>query len=154
MKIAPMNAAVLAIGLAGCGAEHPTVDVSETGTIFFRFTMTDGVRHNESLKRPLIGTVYGTIYNSADVAFWGPLVAEGVSDVRVENVNLETETTSLEYATSPELPAGKYVFLGMLDLDGTGDEPNGEPVTAPSTNKFVIEPKTEGKRPILFDLVH
>jgi len=143
-------ALLASLGLLACGpAPMPA------GTVLVKFSVSDQVKTSPALKSPLLGTVYGSVFLQEDVAVDGPRKdAVTFASLEVHDVDLRTDKTSAQSWTSGKLAPGKYVILGVFDVDGTGSDPNaGDPVTLALTNKFDVTDGVEAKRNVLFELV-
>jgi uncharacterized protein (DUF2141 family) len=79
---------------------------------------------------PLVGTIYCSIFDAADVNVGGPLPgAMSLQDFTVPNANLSTKPATT--FTSKTLYAGDYQILCFQDLAGNGMASMGDPVTLP-----------------------
>ncbi len=150
-----MRALSLLLLLAAACAPPPP----PKGTVVFTFSVTDGVRQSPSLKSPLLGPVYGGIFLSEDVGAMGPREgAESKASVDVPQVDLRTASVAEATWKSPPLDPGLYTFLGMLDVNGNGEQARrpdpGDPVTLPTTNQFRIGADRQVERAISFDVVY
>lgn len=148
----------LAVLAAACGAPKAT-----GGTAQLRFAAADMVKNSSSLVDPLKGTFYGAVFLQEDVTVTGPRNdAMELQGLELANVDLtmkgpgEASDASL---VTKMLPAGKYVVLGFLDVDGSSAaeadrRPEaGDPSTLALTNKFDITDGAETKRLILLEIV-
>lgn len=109
-------------------ADESSDAAGPAGTVTLAFGVTNGVRMGPTLVDPLVGPVHGGIFLTADVTLTGP--REGVAPVismEVDEVDLVTADVAASTWTSEPLPAGRYTFLGMLDVDGNFDETGGFP---------------------------
>lgn len=131
----------------------------EIGFAVLTFGVANGVRQNPTLVDPLVGSVYGDIYRTADVTLTGP--AEGavpVASVQLDAVDLTTlEVSDVSWGSGP-LEPDQYTFLGMFDIDGnfaeTGENPDaGDPVTLP-TQKFEVTAAATTAFTVMFELVY
>lgn len=129
------------------------------GTARLAFTVSEGAQSNPKLKDPLVGHVYGSIYKKEDVKLTGPV--EGATAVVTGidiQIDLRTDAVSKTFYTSPQIPVGKYTFLGFFDVDGSSsgaadrDPETGDPVTLP-TNVIEIQDGKAIDLTISFDLV-
>lgn len=153
------------LAVLGCedpdGAESGADDgqtMMEGGEVALRFTVPEGVRSSASLVDPLSGAVYGQLFLSADVSITGP--REGAAEfgaVEVTGVDLTSAQETEVMWTSDPIPPGMYTFLGFFDVDGNGemtrDPEEGDPVTLPTVNKFVIEDGMTTELTVSFDLI-
>ena len=163
-----MRYTLLVVAALGCSDSSspadtaaPVADVAApSGSLVLNFSTTNTVRKSPNLEDPLLGTVYGSVYLAEDVTLTGPRegAEAAVTGITVEQVDLRTKDVSDESWTSPPLPPGEYMFLGMLDVDDnaaqTDNDPDtGDPVTLP-INKFIIEQGVQAAVTVPFDLVY
>ena len=157
---------VSCIAALGCG-EDPDASESESddeemmmdgGDVALRFTVPEGVRSSANLVDPLSGAIYGQLFLSADVSITGPRDgAEEFGSVEVTGVDLTAAPETEVMWTSEAIPPGMYTFLGFFDVDGNGEmtrsPEEGDPVTLPTVNKFVIEDAVTTDLTVSFDLI-
>lgn len=150
-------AAVLAANVLGCG-DSTAQPQPPKGTAALRFTVSNEVRKNSALVDPLVGTVYGDIFLSEDVALTGPRAGSQVFASVKLDVDLTAADPSTGVWTSEPLDPNLYVFLGAFDLDGnlqpSGDPDPGDPVTLPVTNKFEVKDDQQTDLTVIFELVY
>lgn len=144
-----------AVAIVGCGSPAPKT----TGSVQFRFAVSDGVRSNPSLKDPLVGTAYGDIFLAEDVGITGPRsTTAAVASIPATSADLRTVMASESDVIIDGLAPGQYTFLGYLDVDnnpGTPSHPDsGDPAALPRTNLFDIKAGEQTKRLIVFDLLY
>lgn len=153
-----MRFPLLAVGFSltwcACGAPAPT-----TGSVQLRFSVAESVRSSSSLKDPLVGTIYGSLFLTEDVGIAGPREgATAVADVPATAIDVRTEMLDKGAVVIDKLAPGTYTFLGFFDLDnnpGTPPRPDsGDPACFPRTNEFAITLGNQSKRLILFDLLY
>jgi hypothetical protein len=88
------------------------------------------------LKAPLTGTVYGSVYRSADVEITGPIDgAMSQASFTFDGIDV-VDGPSKRSVIDTELPAGDYQVLGFLDIDNNADPSDpgpdtGDPVFIP-----------------------
>lgn len=132
---------------------------SATGTVTLSFGVSNGVRMGPTLVDPLVGTIYGDLFLTSDVAITGPVEgAVSVASITLEGIDLTTDETASVTWTSDALPAENYTFLGMFDLDAnfetTDHNPDaGDPVTLPN-QKFDLVADQETAFTVMFELVY
>lgn len=133
---------------------------SAGGTMEVSFSVGGTVSDSSNLVDPLVGTVYGGIFRTADVGATGPREgAEQVAFVEVTDVDLTSGTATSVMWTSEPVPADTYTFLGFFDVDGSStgveekDPEEGDPVTLPTVNKVIVEDGGAAQLEVRFDLV-
>jgi hypothetical protein len=148
-------------GDGGTEAEGDTGGASaDGGTMELSFMVGGTVSGSSNLVDPLVGTVYGGIFRTADVGATGPREgAEQVAFVEATAVDLTAGTATAVMWTSEPLPPDTYTFLGFFDVDGSStgaedkDPEEGDPVTLPTANKVTVEDGAAAQLQVRFDLV-
>lgn len=130
------------------------------GTMEISFSVGGTVSDSSNLVDPLVGTVYGGIFRTADVGATGPREgAEQVAFVEVTDVDLTSGAATSVMWTSEPVPADTYTFLGFFDVDGSStgveekDPEDGDPVTLPTVNKVTVADGGAAQLQVRFDLV-
>lgn len=143
----------------GDGAETGDAG-SAGGTMEISFSVGGTVSSSSNLVDPLVGTVYGGVFRTADVGATGPREgAEQVAFLEVTDVDLTSGTATSVMWTSEPVPADTYTFLGFFDVDGSStgveekDPEEGDPVTLPTVNKVTVEDGGAAQLEVRFDLV-
>jgi hypothetical protein len=100
------------------------------------FEASSTVRGSRSIKAPLQGPVWGSIFRSQDVIITGPLPGtSAVASFAFPDVDLR-EGPSPAFRIPTQLPAGDYQILGFMDIDRNAepsdpDPDSGDPVMIP-----------------------
>jgi hypothetical protein len=108
----------------------PSIVLAPRGTLDLTFTASDVLKQSKDLQGPLKGTLYCSVFRAEDVTIGGPKKgSSSVQDFTVPDADLSgsspvTFTTDLLYA-------GEYQVLCAQDLDGSGGDSKGDPVTLP-----------------------
>ena len=148
---------IAALPLIACGQAAPA-----GGTAQLRFAAGDMVKNGAALVDPLKGTFYGNIFLQEDVGVTGPRSdAMMFQSLEVSGIDLTAKAVgepAEAIFTTMALPAGKYVVLGFLDVDGNGatsrEPDSGDPATLALTNKFDVTDGAETKRLVLFEIIY
>jgi hypothetical protein len=149
------------VALLACGTQDaPEVSVTSMdktickGTqpgnacITVYFDATDKVR---SEAKSLKGPMHWALYNAGDVGGLGPGNATAVYEGEIDNADLGP--TNFQYCVNiPNAKAQQYQSLGFLDIDMSGDDSGGDPVTLPS-DPFNVPANDWTHTPILYDYV-
>jgi hypothetical protein len=144
--------------VSACSDPAPANPAPPKGTAELRFSATSSVRKNSALVDPLKVYVYGELYLSEDVSLTGPRDGSPAFASIEFMIDLEVADPSESVWKSEPLDLNRYVFLGMLDVDGNkvendGPDP-GDPVTLPITNQFDVTENQETSVTALFELVY
>ena len=103
---------------------------ADEGAFDITFSASKVITTSPSLKGPLEGTIYCSLYNASDVTITGPNPnAKSLEDFELANANLSTgkPPTFLTHVH----PKGSYQVLCFQDLLGNGNPSMGDPVTLP-----------------------
>jgi hypothetical protein len=108
----------------------PSIVLAPRGTLDLTFTASDVIKQSPDLKGPLKGTVYCSLFRAEDVTIGGPKKgAASVQDFTIPDADLGG--TAPVTFTTQEVFAGDYQVLCAQDLDGSGGDSKGDPVTLP-----------------------
>jgi hypothetical protein len=111
----------------------PGVMASLKGVFDMSFTASSAIMSSPNLKGPLVGTIYCSIFNAADVTISGPIDgAMSLQDFQIDNADLSNAVTMPVTFESQEFSAGNYQILCYQDLDNTMSPTKGDPVTIPT----------------------
>jgi hypothetical protein len=116
---------------ASCASgSDPSVMLAPAGTFDITFSASSTILTSPSLKGPLQGTIYCSVFHSSDVNVGGPLPgAVSLQDFTIPNANLSAPPAPT--FTTKTLYAGDYQILCFQDLAGTTMVAMGDPVTLP-----------------------
>jgi hypothetical protein len=107
--------------------------ISPNGVFNVTFSASSVVMQSPSLKGPLTGTIYCSVFNASDVNTAGPVPgAVSLQDFHVDNANLSTGPAPT--FTTNTFYSGNYQILCYQDLLGNGKTSMGDPVTLPIGN--------------------
>ncbi len=108
----------------------PNIVLAPRGTLDLTFTASDVVKNSKDLAGPLVGTIYCSLFRAEDVTIGGPRKgAESIQDFTIPDADLSGAAT-VTYSTQ-EVFAGDYQILCLQDLDKSGGDSKGDPVTLP-----------------------
>jgi len=160
---------LLLLGLTGCpssndddsaaGDDDDSTEEATTGTLAVSFRIDDDWAGN--MDEPAIGAFRGSVWNADEVSGIGPDDgAVALADVYVEVVDLTGDdfSSGVLHVTG-ELPAMWVTILGFLDSDANATEDpyrpdEGDPVTLPNDNEFLVVAGEETPAEVLFDFLN
>lgn len=139
---------------------------SGTGRLLLRFTIDPDLA--DVMAEPPVGHVWGDLYNADDIDNLGPKKDESgvefppVLSYEAASVDITpdgtTQTTSEVLFTTEALPIGYYRAAGFLDSDGNGADTTspeeGDPVTFPANNEFLVLEDQDVEATIEFNLLY
>ncbi|MCO4772671.1 MAG: hypothetical protein KDA24_21750, partial [Deltaproteobacteria bacterium] len=129
-----------------------------TGTLAVSFRIDEDWA--DAMDEPAIGSFRATIYYSDEVTGLGPDDgATELADIFVDVVDMTgADRTTGVLHTTEELPATWVTILGFVDSDANSSEPHGpddgDPVTLPNQNEFLVVTGAETPAEVLFDFLN
>jgi hypothetical protein len=109
---------------------NPGIVLAPSGAFDITFSASS-VLTNAAATTPLVGDIYCSTYNAADVTVSGPNPDAGaLQNFVVPNASLQPDASPPHYTTG-SLPDGQYQILCGQDLHHNGQIGYGDPVTLP-----------------------